>query len=126
MNDIVLNIISVVVTSVIIPLITYLGLKLSTYLKTKINNEKAKNYIEQATNAVTMAVTKTMQTYVDSLKASGNFNEEAQKAAYEKAKAQALALITKDAKNAVATLYGDFNEWLNAQIETQVKEIKEG
>lgn len=126
MNDIVLNIISVVVTSVIIPLITYLGLKLSTYLKTKINNEKAKNYIDQATNAVTLAVTKTMQTYVDSLKASGNFTEEAQKAAYEKAKAQALALITKDAKNAVAALYGDFNEWLNAQIETQVKEIKEG
>lgn len=124
MNDIVLDIIGVIATSVIIPLITYLGIKLNAYLKTKIKNEEAHKYLDQAANAVTIAVTCVAQTYVDSLKASGSFDKKAQKKAFESAKDKALALITTEGKNAVIELYGDFNEWLTAQIETKVKEIK--
>ena len=124
MNDILLNIISVAVTSIVIPLITFLGIKLNKYLKAKIDNENAREVLEQATNAVTLAVTCTMQTYVDALKASGKFDENAQKEALERAKEQALTLITPAAKDVLKTIYGDFNEWLVAQIETKVKEIK--
>lgn len=124
MNDILLNIISVVVTSIVIPLITYGGIKLNTYLKNKIENDKLEKYATQATDAVVLAVTSTMQTYVDSLKANGEFTQEAQKTAFERAKAVALSLITQEAQNALKTIYGDFNGWLNCQIETKVKEIK--
>lgn len=124
MNEILLNIISAVATFVITPLIAYLGIKLSNYLKTKTNNEKLQKYIDSATTAVTIAVSSIMQTYVDTLKKNGNFTEEAQKEAFENAKNKALTLITQDAKNAIATNYGDFDEWLNDLIETKVKEIK--
>ena len=124
MNELLLNILSVVVTTIIIPLITFLGIKLNTYLKSKVQNEKMQNYLDASTKAVTLAVTTTMQTYVDNLKKSGNFTAEAQQEAFKRAKEKALTLITQDAKNALKALYGDFNEWLTLQIETTVKNLK--
>lgn len=124
MNEILLNIISVVVTSIVIPLITYLGIRLSAYLKTKIKSEKLHIHLENAIDAVTIAVSTVMQTYVDSLKKSGNFTAEAQKVAFLQAKEAALKLITDEAKEAITASFGDFNTWLDALIETKVKEIK--
>ena len=124
MNEILLNIISVVVTSIVIPLLTYLGIRLSNYLKTKIESEKLHKHLDNAIEAVTIAVATVMQTYVDSLKKSGNFTKEAQKAAFLQAKDAALKLITDETKNAITANFGDFNAWLEALIETKVKEIK--
>lgn len=124
MNELLLNILSVVVTTIIIPLITFLGIKLNNFLKTKVQNEKMQKYLDAATKAVTLAVTTTTQTYVDNLKKSGEFTAEAQQEAFKRAKEKALALITQDAKNALEALYGDFNEWLTLQIETTVKDLK--
>ena len=126
MNDLLFNVISVVVSSVLIPLITYLGLKLSTYLKTKTKNEKLQKLLESAIDSVSLAVASIMQTYVKGLKASGNFTKEAQIEAFNKAKEKALQLINEEGKNAIKTLYGDFNEWLEAQIEAKVQELKKG
>lgn len=124
MNELLLNIISVVVTSILIPVIIFLGNKLSAYLKTKTENEKIQKYVDQAVNAVVLAVTSTAQTYVDALKKAGEFNEDAQKLAFNKAKDQALKLITVEGQKAIEALYGDFDEWLTAFIEATVKEIK--
>lgn len=124
MSEIIINIISVVVTSILIPLITYFGIKLNNFLKSKIENEKLKTYIDNGTEAVTLAVASIMQTYVDDIKKRGEFNKAAQKEAFNKAKDKALTLITQESKNALETIYGDFNEWLKAQIESKVKELK--
>lgn len=124
MNEILLNVISVVVTSIIIPLITYLGVKLSAYLKTKVESEKLHKHLDTAIEAVTIAVAAVMQTYVDNLKKNGSFTKEAQKAAFLQAKDAALKLITDETKNAITANFGDFNAWLEALIETKVKEIK--
>lgn len=124
MNEILLNIISVIVTCIVIPLISFLGVKLNTYLKSKIESEKLNKLLENAIDAVTLAVTTVMQTYVDSLKKSGNFTQEAQKEAFLRAKEAALKLITDEAKNAITANFGDFNTWLEALIETKVKELK--
>ncbi len=124
MNEIILNIISVIVTSVVIPLLTYLGVKLNAYLKTKIESEKLHNHLDNAIDAVTIAVSTVMQTYVESLKKNGNFTQEAQIEAFKQAKETALKLITDEVKNAISANFGDFNTWLEALIETKVKEIK--
>lgn len=124
LTEILLNIFSAVVTCIIIPLIIFLGKKLSDYLKTKTDNEIVKTLIEEATAAVTIAVSKIMQTYVDTLKKQGSFTEEAQKVAFLQAKEIALTLISEEAKKAIEAVYGDFNVWLEALIESKVKEIK--
>ena len=48
MNEILLNILSVVVTSIILPLLTYAGTRLIAYLNSKIKDE---NYRIQLTTA---------------------------------------------------------------------------
>lgn len=124
MNELLLNILSVVITSIVMPLIIYLGKKLSAYLKTKTDNEKAQKLITDATNSVTLAVASTLQTYVDTLKKNGEFTKKAQNEAFKRAKETALKLIKDEAKNAITANFGDFNTWLVALIETKVKELK--
>lgn len=72
MNDILLNIISVVVTAIIIPLITMLGSKLISWINSKIQNEKVAGLLTQTTEAVINAVRSAFQTYVEQLKALTN------------------------------------------------------
>ena len=124
MNEILTNILYAVVASIVIPLISYAGMRLSAYLKAKTDNEKIRCYIDNATKAVNMAVLEASQTYVDELKKAGNFTADAQKAAFERSLSVARALITKDAINAIQSVYGDFDAWLKAQIEAQVNKTK--
>lgn len=65
MNEMLINIISVLVTAVVIPVISLLGAKLVSWLSTKIKNEKANKMIKTATEIVVSAVKTVFQTYVD-------------------------------------------------------------
>ena len=96
MNEIILNIISVVVTAVILPLISYAGARLITWLNTKIKDENAKQQLTVATDIVTNAVRSVFQTYVEALKKNGTFDKESQKAALIKAKNDALEQMTDE------------------------------
>jgi len=124
MNDILLNILSVVVTAVILPLISFAGTKLISWLNTKVKDENAKVQLTVATNIVTNAVLSVFQTYVDSLKASGSFNEEAQIEALTKAKDIALSQMTKEVQDYITKNYGDLESWLTTQIEATIKLLK--
>ena len=92
----------------------------------KIENEKVRGYVNDAVKAVMTAVTSTFQTYVDSLKKQGKFDEEAQKIAFNTARDTALLMLTQDMRDAVTTLYGDFDTWLTKTIEQFVLANKEG
>lgn len=120
MNEILLNILSVVVTAVVLPLISYAGIKLSTWLNTKIKDENARRLLTSATTIVTNAVGLVAQTYVDSLKASGSFDEEAQRTALAKAKDTALSQMNQDVKDYITTTYGNLENWLTTQIEATI------
>lgn len=71
-----------------------------------------------------MAVLTVSQTYVDELKRQGKFDKQAQETAKQMAIDKAKSLITEEAKNAVTLLYGDFEAYLNSQIEALVRENK--
>lgn len=124
MNEILLNILSIIVTAVILPLISYAGTKLISYLNSKIKDDKAKELLTQATTIVTNAVRSVFQTYVDSLKTSGSFDAQAQVVALTKAKDIALNQMSDDVKNYITTNYGDINNWLINQIEATINLIK--
>ena len=124
MNEVLLNILSVVVTAVILPLISYAGTRLISYLNSKIKDEKAKEFLSQATTVVTNAVRAVFQTYVESLKKSGNFGADAQLEALNKAKDIALSQLSEEVKDYIAKNYGDINNWLTTQIEATINLIK--
>ena len=124
MNDILLNILSVVVTSIILPLITYAGARLITYLNSKIKDTNARILLTTATDIVINAVRSVFQTYVDSLKASGSFDAQAQTVALTKAKDIALEQMTDEVKNFIAKNYGSVDSWLTTTIESTINLIK--
>lgn len=124
MNEIILNIISVVVTAVILPLISYAGARLITWLNTKIKDENAKQQLTVATDIVTNAVRSVFQTYVEALKKNGTFDKESQKAALIKAKNDALAQMTDETKEYITKNYGNLETWIITQIESTINILK--
>ena len=124
MNDILLNILSVVITSIVLPLLTYAGTRLIAYLNSKIKDENYKILLTTATDIVVNAVRSVFQTYVESLKASGSFNAEAQLIALNKAKDIALEQMTDEVKEFISKNYGSVDAWLTTTIESTINLIK--
>lgn len=124
MNEILLNVLSIIVTAVIIPVISFLGFKLSSFLSEKIKDEKAAAFLKRACEIVLNAVRSVFQTYVESLKNSGSFNQDAQVIAFNKAKAIILNQMTQELKTFIITNYGDLDEWIRNQIEASINLLK--
>ena len=90
-----------------------------------INDATVRKYVDLASDAVTKAVQTTFQTYVDTLKAQGKFDKEAQLTALQKAKDTATALITDEAKRVIAEAYGDFDKWEDKRTAPAATEEKQ-
>lgn len=95
------------------------------YLAAKSESEIAKKYLMDVADAISTAVTYTSQTYVDALKASGNFTKENQEEALKKAVEQAERLLTAEARSFLEKAYGDLNAYLVSKIEAEVRVQKQ-
>ncbi len=124
MNEILLNIISVVVTAVIIPLISIGGTQLIKLINKKIQNTEAAKHLTAATNIVLTAVRSVFQTYVETLKAQGKFDAHSQTVALTKAKDIALSQLTENTKAYIKENFGDLDSWLTNQIESTINLLK--
>lgn len=90
----------------------------------KIKNENIKNIVRDAEDLVCQAVMHISQTFVESLKKSGDFTEIQQEKAFEKAKEEVIELIPNKAVDTLSDLYGDFDLWLESKIEQTVLNLK--
>ena len=115
----------------IIPILGILTAFIVKFLKTKseeilgkVDNDTAKKYIYLITDTITNCVIATNQTYVDSLKKEGKFDEEAQKIAFEKTLNAVLAILSEDAKIYIKETTGDLNTYLSQMIEAEVSKNK--
>ena len=124
MNEIIINIISVVVTSIVLPLISIAGAKLIQFINSKIKKNKAADLLTTATTIVINAVRSVFQTYVEALKKEGSFNKDAQIIALNKAKDIALTQMTDEVKNYLVTTYGSLDSWLDTNIEATINILK--
>ena len=124
MNEIIINIISVVVTSIVLPLISIAGAKLIQFINSKIKNNKAADLLTTATTIVINAVRSVFQTYVEALKKEGSFNKDAQIIALNKAKDIALTQMKDEVKNYLVTTYGSLESWLDTNIEATINILK--
>jgi len=124
MNDILLNILSVVVTAVVVPLISLLGSKLVQWIGTKVKDEKTAAFLSKASEIVLSAVKSVFQTYVDSLKKSGSFDAEAQKTALSKATEIIKSQLGTDLTDYIKANYGDLDKWITTQVEATIDTLK--
>lgn len=124
MNDILLNILSVTVSAVVVPVIGFLGYKLTQWLNSKIKDDKAKALLSQANGIVLDAVRTVFQTYVEALKKEGSFDAKAQEIALGKAKAIVISELTEELKAFLEQNYGDLMAWVTNAIEASIYKLK--
>lgn len=127
MPEIVIQIIQVCV----IPLLGILTKYLVDYLTAKRNeinsktdNETAQKYTNMIYQTVVDCVIATNQTYVDSLKKSGSFDEAAQKEAFNRTMNAIMTILSDDVKEYITEATGDLNTYLTQLIEAEVNKRK--
>lgn len=130
MRDILYNMMYIIITGCGVAVAKYIV----DFINKKINEiqvnteiskyDKLNKYVDDAQDAIAKAVLTVSQVYVDSLKNSNSFTPEAQKEAKNKAIEIAKELITEETKNAILTLYKDYDAFLDATIEAFVKQNK--
>ena len=115
----------------IVPLLGILTTYLVNYIKAKseqiindADNELVKKYIDLLDDTITDCVLATNQTYVETLKKQNAFNLEAQKAAFELTFNAVMNILTEDAKEYLACVYGDVAAYITQKIEAEVNNNK--
>lgn len=104
-------------------LVTFVAMK-SKEMQNKTDSEKAQKYMQMATETITTCVIAINQTYVESLKAQGKFDKEAQEIAFNKTLEAILTLLNDEVKDYITEAFGDLNAYLNTQIEATVNGTK--
>ena len=116
------------VITVILPIITTYAIKIMRAKLTEIRYNSMESahqdWIYRAVDIVADIVLQVQQTFVDSLKNRGEFTPENAKEAKDKAVKLANELIAEEIKDAINTVYGSFDEWLDVQIEKNVIQNK--
>ena len=113
--------------TVLFPVITLLGIYLVALISSKIktikenkNNELYDKYLTMLNDTITSCVLATTQTYVDSLKAKGEFDADAQRVALNKTYTNVMKILAEDAKKYLTEVMGDFETYVFNRIEAEV------
>ena len=111
----------------IIPLLAILTKYITAWIEIKIgelteqkNDATFTKYMTLLQDTVISCVIATNQTYVESLKAQGKFDAEAQKTALKKTYDAVMSILTEDAVKYLNSVLGDFDAYVNTMIESQV------
>ena len=127
MPEIVIQIIQVCVIPLLVILTKFLVDFLSAKrdeLNSKTDSEIAQKYTNMIYQTVVDCVIATNQTFVESLKKSGSFDEAAQKEAFNRTMSAVMAILSDDAKEYIAEATGDLNTYLTQLIEAEVNKRK--
>ena len=112
----------------VLPLLGILTVYAVNYIKARakeltaqVENENARKYAEMITETIASCVLATSQTYVDTLKAQGKFDAEAQKIAFQQTYDAIISFLSEEAKEYITEMYGDITKYLTQRIEAEVK-----
>ena len=120
----VLNIILSAVSIIVTGLASWGVGVLIAWMNTKIKDQKMAKHLSAVTLIVSDAVMNVFQSFVETLKTNGNFNEEAQKEAKQKAMDIIMNQLTPELKDYITSNFGELEYWLNNKIESVIYTLK--
>ena len=100
-------------------IVKFINIK-SIEIQANVNNDMADKYIAMVTETISACVIATNQTYVEALKKQNAFTAEAQKEAFNLTYNAVMAILTDDAKEYLAEIYGDVAAYITNKIEAEV------
>lgn len=116
-----------VLTILVFPLIKDALSMLREYWKSKIKIDKGQDILSRAYDAVSTSVGYVMQTFVDNVKGTDQWNIQKMQEAAFTALMTAKTLLGKDALKILGEVVGNIDDWLKTAIEDEVnirKQIK--
>ena len=123
-----MNVLEQVFELVVYPVLSLAGVYLTYLISVKIkeakqttNDATAHKYLDMLNATVHSAVLATTQTYVDSLKKQGKFDEEAQKVAFQMTYDAVTKVLTEEAVIYITSAVGDMDTYITNLIEADVK-----
>lgn len=100
-------------------IVKFINIK-SSEIQTNVDNDMANKYIAMVTETISACVIATNQTYVEALKKENAFTAEAQKEAFNLTYNAVMAILTDEAKQYLAEIYGDVTAYITNKIEAEV------
>ena len=97
---------------------------LISWMNSKIKDETLARHATATTQIISDAVMNVFQTYVESLKTAGKFDEAAQQVAKEKAMEIIETQLTDELRQYISKNFGDIKEWLSNKIESTIYSLK--
>lgn len=101
---------------------------LTTVITNAINNnvkdKKNANHLNAINLIVLNAVQNIFQSFVDTMKKNGKFDEEAQKEAKERALTIIKSQLTPELKDYIVSNFSDIEEYLKTKIEATIYQLK--
>ena len=92
----------------------------SLEIQSNVSNDMADKYIGMVAETISACVIATNQTYVEALKKQNAFTAEAQKEAFNLTYNAVMTILTDDAKEYLAEIYGDVAAYITNKIEAEV------
>lgn len=105
-----------VLTAYVIKFINFKSIE----IQNQVDNDLADKYIAMITDTISACVMATNQTYVEVLKKQNAFTAEAQKEAFNLTYNAVMSILTDDAKDYLAEIYGDVSAYITNKIEAEV------
>lgn len=93
-------------------------------IKAKTKNETELKYATMIEDTILKCVKTTNQTYVETLKKQGKFDEKAQEEAFKRTFDAVVLMLGKDAMNYIKEITSDTNTYLKQLIESTVGDVK--
>lgn len=90
----------------------------------KIKNDKVQKTLDEVVEMVVNVVQATNQVMVDELKKNGEFTKEVAVEAFNKSKETALKMLSDEAAEIIANVYGDVSTYMDTLIEATVRDLK--
>lgn len=116
LTEIIISILGIVLTAV--------SGYVMAWISSKIKDEKMKRILNEALQIVSNGVDFVYQTYVEGLKGTSLWDENAMKEASNRAMEYITANLTEDAKAFISKNGKDLAEWIKEQIEIAVQKSK--
>ena len=100
-------------------IIKFINIK-SLEIQSNVSNDMADKYVGMVAETISACVIATNQTYVEALKKQNAFTAEAQKEAFNLTYNAVMTILTDDAKEYLAEIYGDVAAYITNKIEAEV------
>lgn len=113
-----------VIGTVATGLATWLTTVIVGWLNNKIKDKKLARWSSEVFQIIMGAVETVFQTFVDTMKKAGKFDEAAAKEAKEKALTIIESQLTEELRKYITDNFGDMKEYLMNQIEAVIYQLK--